>query len=206
MNTVDLVILGVLAYFFLKGFRTGALRQLAGLLGVVVALILAVRNMNAVSVPMSYYLGISPKLAVFLSALAIFLLVLGLFLLVAKALRKMLELATLGWVDRLGGGVFGALKGAIILSILALMISLLPLGDRVEAEMNRSALFNPIRKVGPAVFNGIVRLAPAAGNFYDELQESLKQKSGDLTRDALEWLSHLQGGNHVPADSTGSEW
>ena len=192
MNAIDWIIVIVLALFAFQGMRKGLLRELAGLVGILVAFVLSVRLLDDVSVLISYYLGISPRIAVFVSGILIFAGVMVLFILLAKVLRKVLDWAHLGWMDRVGGGAFGLLKGAVLVSILALLVSLLPLGDEAEREMARSALFNPVRGVAPAVFNGLVKLAPSAGDFYSELEQSLRSKSGKLGAGALKWLRSLE--------------
>ncbi|HDL19583.1 MAG TPA: CvpA family protein [Bacteroidetes bacterium] len=192
MNLFDLVILAVLAIFVFNGFRCGFLREIAGLIGIVVAFILAVRFMNDLSVIASYYLGMSPRVAVAVTAVAIFIFVLIAFILLSKILRKLMELATLGWIDRLLGSLLGLLKGGLIVSILALIISLVPAGREFETEQEQSVLFEPMRKVAPIIFNGLGKILPAAGDFYGEVKESLKDKTGDMSGEAKDWLDSFR--------------
>lgn len=198
MNAIDWVILAVVGIFALQGFRKGLLREVAGLLGVVVAFILSVRLLSDVSALISYYLGISPQLAVVVSGFVIFFVVLGLFIFLARLLRKILDWALLGWVDRVGGSLFGLLKGTLIVSILALLISLIPLGSELEKAFNDSVLFHPVRAVAPAVFNGLMKVAPRAGDFYGEMEQSLRSRGGEISSTALQWLNTLRQRQESP--------
>ena len=195
MNIFDLVILIILAFFVFNGFRRGFLREIAGLVGVVIAFILAVRFMNDFSGIISYYLGLSPRIAVIVTAVVIFILVLVTFVVLAKIIQKLMEMATLGWINRLFGSLFGLLKGIIIVSILALIISLVPGGQEFDREQRESALFDPMRKAGPIIFNGVMKIVPAANDFFGEIKQSLSDRSGDISGDALDWLNSFRKKN-----------
>jgi membrane protein required for colicin V production len=192
VNIFDLVILIILAFFVFNGFRRGFLREIAGLVGVVIAFILAVRFMNDFSGIISYYLGLSPRIAVIVTAVVIFVLVLVTFVVLAKIIQKLMEMATLGWVNRLFGSLFGLLKGVIIVSILALIISLVPGGQEFDKEQEESALFNPMRKAAPLIFNGVMKIVPAANDFLAEIKQSLSDRSGAISGDALDWLNSFR--------------
>jgi len=122
MNIFDFVILIILGIFVFNGVRKGFLREVAGLVGIVIAFILAVRFMDDLSVIFTYFLGLSPRIAVVVTAIVIFILVVVAFVLMAKVVRKLMELATLGWIDRLMGAMLGLLKGVIIVSIVTLIL------------------------------------------------------------------------------------
>ena len=192
MNIFDFVIIIILGIFIFNGFRKGFLREIAGLVGIIIAFILAVRLMDDFSVIMSHYVGLSPRVAVIVTAVVIFILVVVLFILTAKILRKLMELATLGWIDRLLGSSLGLLKGVIIVSVLALILSLLPAGQNFSRKQNESFLFNPMKKAAPFIFNGFMKILPVANDFYDELKESLADRSGAISRDALDWLDSFR--------------
>ena len=192
MNIFDFVIIIILGIFIFNGFRKGFLREIAGLFGIIIAFILAVRLMDDFSVVISHYLGLSPRVAVIVTAAAIFILVIVAFILAAKILRKLMELATLGWIDRVLGSSLGLLKGVIIVSVLALILSLIPAGQDFSRKQDESYLFNPMKKAAPFMFNGIMKIVPAASDFYGELKQSLADKTGDISRDAIDWLDSFR--------------
>ena len=192
MNIFDLVICCILAFFAYKGYRRGFLREIAGLIGIIIAFILAIRLMDDFSNIISHFLGFSPRVSVIVTAIAIFILVLATFVISAKFIRKLLDLATVGWIDRLAGSIFGMFKAILIISSLALILSLLPLGKDFSKKQDDSFLFNPVRKAGPLVFNGISKIMPSAGDFYSEIKKSLADRSGGINLDTLKWLNSFQ--------------
>ncbi len=192
MNFVDWIIIIFVAIFVVNGVRRGFLRGIAGFLGLVVALVLAVQFMDELSSILLYFFSLSPQVAVLLTAVIIFVIVLAAFILAAKFLRAVLNFAALGWLDRFAGSLLGLLKGAVVVSILALILSLIPFQGRLQSELHNSALFAPATKVAPAVFNLLVKAVPIAGSFYGELRQSLTGRAGEISLEAMEWLESFR--------------
>jgi len=205
VNILDWVIVVSIAIFVFNGFRRGFLREVAGLLGIIIALLLAIRLLNDLSVIVAHYLGLSPQIAVVVTAILIFIGVLLFFILLAKLLRKLLDLANLGWIDRLLGSLLGLVKGAIILSILVLIISIMPLGATFTQQQNESVFFQPVRQVVPMVFNAIIRILPAASDFYSEMQQSLRDRSGNISQDATAWLNSFHKNRTTSSSTSGGQ-
>jgi len=195
MNLVDWIIIIILLFFIVRGFSSGFLLGIAGLLGVIVAFVLAVQFMNDLSAILLHFFSLSPRVAVLLTAVIIYVVVFVGFIFTAKFLRNILKMVALGWVDRIAGAVLGLLKGAVIVSIIALMISLIPFRGQAQVEFDDSILFKPAMKVAPKVFDIITNSVPLAGDFYGELRQSLTNISGDISIEALKWLDTLQQKN-----------
>ena len=92
MNIFDFFIIIILGIFIFNGFRRGFLREIAGLLGIVIAFIMAVRFMDDLSVVVSHYLDWSPRVAVVFTAIVIFFLVILAFVLLARIMQKFFNL------------------------------------------------------------------------------------------------------------------
>ncbi len=75
-----------------------------------------------------------------------------------KALTKLADFASLGILNKLLGGVFGALKVGLILSIVLIvfnkMNSTIPLVE--EHEIKDSILYNPVKSIAPFIFPNFV--------------------------------------------------
>lgn len=192
MNLVDWIIIIFVAFFVLNGLRHGFLRSAAGLVGIIVAFFIAVRFMHEFSAIFLNFFDIEPRIAVLITAAIIFIVVFAGFLIAARLLKAMLDAASLGWADRITGMLLGFTKGVVIASILALIISLFPIGGQFKSELKRSSLFLPVAKVAPIVFNWLVDVLPSANGFYAELQQSLTDGSGYISTEAMEWLNSLK--------------
>lgn len=120
---VDLAALGLILIYGFLGYRyglTGALINLAGMIGGYIAAVLYARE---AAVMLASRTGMAPLFALPVASLLIFLLVTRSFYLLHLLVRKLLEGDTSGpspllTVDRMGGLAFGLLKGAAIVGFV----------------------------------------------------------------------------------------
>ncbi len=114
MNWLDIVILVTIAIFTFLGFRIGIIKAFLSLAGLIVGVILAGRFY----VPLSEQLSFIPQ-ATAAKIVAFAIILIGVML-IAGVLALLLKWAAsvmmLGWVNRVGGAVFGLLLGAIFCS------------------------------------------------------------------------------------------
>lgn len=121
MNFLDIVLICIVAVFVLRGFFRGLVKEVLSLIAIVLAIYLA-SNYQQVLVP---HLQIYIENEITVSALAyvtIFFGTLIVFWLLAKAIRSFLNIALLGWVDRVSGGIFGAIEGGLIALLLLMFL------------------------------------------------------------------------------------
>jgi membrane protein required for colicin V production len=112
MNWLDLVLIVVLAIFTLIGLRTGIIKAILSLAGIIVGVILAG----------NYYLPLSERLTFIphtgAARIVAFAIILIGIMVIAAVLARFLKWATslilLGWVNRLGGAVFGFVLAGIL--------------------------------------------------------------------------------------------
>ncbi|MCB0383547.1 MAG: CvpA family protein, partial [Psychroserpens sp.] len=75
-----------------------------------------------------------------------------------KALTKLADFAALGILNKLLGGVFGALKIGLILSVLLIvfdtMNNSIPFADQKDLE--ESILYKPVKGLAPMIFPSIL--------------------------------------------------
>ena len=124
MNWLDIVIIVAIVIPTLIGLKIGMIRAALSLAGLIVGVIVAGR----------YYLPLSEKLSFISSAsvaeIAAFIIILVGIMVIAGVLAKLLKwtasIMMLGWVNHLGGAVFGLLLGAIFCgALLAIWVKFL---------------------------------------------------------------------------------
>lgn len=123
MAWVDVIILGIAGTSILFGLFRGAIRTVFSIVGVVVGFLVATRESGAVGVVLSNWMP--ERTAAVVGFLFVFLGIAVVFALVAWLLRKLLEGLALTWIDRLAGGIFGFLRGALIVGVFALVLEAL---------------------------------------------------------------------------------
>ena len=132
MNHIDLVILVIIGIFCIKGFFRGMILEIFTLIGLLIAYIIALREMDTVAGFINRIVTLPDIVSNSLSFILLFISILLLFRWLAGVFRHIAQWSFLGWLDRGGGMVLGIFKGALITSLLALFISLIPLTESME--------------------------------------------------------------------------
>ncbi|MFC1992543.1 CvpA family protein [Chloroflexota bacterium] len=134
MSWLDLVIIGAIAVFTFLGMRTGIIKAVLSLAGLIVGVILAGRFY----VPFSEQLTFISQEGV--AKVVAFAIILVGVLVVARVLASLLRWAVsavlMGWVDRLGGAIFGFLLGSIFCgALLAIWVKFLGAGETIISSV-----------------------------------------------------------------------
>jgi membrane protein required for colicin V production len=117
VTVVDLVIIAVLILATVGGFLRGFIMMVAGTVGAIVALAIAKLEYGDVRQMLAGTAGHSPWLTV-IAYLLVAVVVWTAIILVARKVRFVARLLFLGWLDRLGGAVFGFLQALILIELL----------------------------------------------------------------------------------------
>lgn len=111
MNWLDIVILVIVAGGAFSGLRRGLIKSVLSLAGIIIGVVLAGQLYTQVAGMLTFIS--QEKIA---DAVA-FIIILGVVMIIASVIASMLKwvvsLVMLGWVNRLGGAVFGGLLAAI---------------------------------------------------------------------------------------------
>ena len=118
---LDIVFGSLLALFLVRGLLRGLIKEVAGLVGMLLGFFLATR-FYAVVVPYTAQFINDTNAQVVVSYLAVFMGVLVAVALVAHLLQKFTELTFTSWLNHLLGGVAGAAKGGLICSLVLTLL------------------------------------------------------------------------------------
>ena len=179
---LDLIIVLILLAFIYRGYKNGFIKEFFGFFGTYVSFVLAIRYMSDLATILYGATEALPHTAVsIISFVVIFLPLMLLFMYVAKKLKLAARFSfTLGSLDRIIGLGLGLVKGAIILAIAALIISLSGLSGLMSEQINSSQLFKPIliKRVLPLTYSvaKLVRFVQYKP-FGSELKETLSANS-----------------------------
>jgi membrane protein required for colicin V production len=131
MTLFDYAVLVIIGISILISLMRGAVREILSLLGWVMAFYIA-RTYSMTVVPMLPYGIPSEKLKMLAAFILLFLAVLLITSLIAIAISSLLKEIGLGWLNRLLGGIFGFLRGLLIVTVLMLLAGMteLPKDER----------------------------------------------------------------------------
>ena len=154
MTTLDTIILVILGLGILLGLLKGALKQLAGLLGLVVGLLAAKAIYTNVAEEVFSRVTDNMTVAQVLAFAAIWVAIPLLFWVVACVLTKAMDAVCLGWVNRLLGGVVGGVVHALLVSLAICVL---------EAVDTKDDLISREQKQESVLY---YRMEPLAGLFF----------------------------------------
>ena len=142
MTTIDIVILVVVGASAVVGFAKGAIRQLAAVAGLLAGLVAARALYASLAEKLCPALTDSLTVAQTLSFILIWIVVPLAFMLVARLLTRLADIVCLGWLNRLLGGVLGAVQSLLVIALLVGVIEYIDSSNRaIGREQKQASLF-----------------------------------------------------------------
>ncbi|ALU75779.1 colicin V production protein [Tenacibaculum dicentrarchi] len=159
MNIFDIIIAVLLLFGFVRGILKGLFVEVASL----VALIAGVYGAMHFSYFISDWLASSvswDEKYISLTAFAgTFIVIIIVISLLGKILTKVADFASLGILNKILGGVFGALKIGLILSVAFIFFG--KMNDTIpfvtKENLAESILYRPVKKISPMIFPSIIK-------------------------------------------------
>ncbi|MBE7633235.1 CvpA family protein [Tenacibaculum finnmarkense genomovar finnmarkense] len=159
MNIFDIIIAVLLIFGFVRGILKGLFVEVASL----VALIAGVYGAMHFSYFISDWLASSvswDEKYISLTAFAgTFIVIIIVISLLGKVLTKVADFASLGILNKILGGVFGALKIGLILSVAFIFFG--KMNDTIpfvtKENLAESILYSPVKKIAPMIFPSIIK-------------------------------------------------
>lgn len=131
MNFFDIIVVVILGYCLIRGVFRGLVKELSSIVGVLGGFYAAFTYYMVVAKPLSKWITNTGYLNI-LSFLIIFCGVFIIISILGVIINYLLKIAFLGWLDRIFGAVFGAMKGILIVSVLLIALTaFLPRGTPV---------------------------------------------------------------------------
>jgi membrane protein required for colicin V production len=189
MSFIDIFFLAVMTGFILFGIWRGFFREVLGLLGIILGILLAIVGFGPISKMLHYFVPEVPVIIwIIISFLAIFLGVYLVSRLLAVVLKKLSSLILLGWLNRLLGGVIGAIKGALLLSLLLLLLGFFPFQDSLKNVRKHSILYEPFQRIIPLVYNVITDFSFSSRKLEKKFIRLIEDLQGKLNEKVMEYF------------------
>jgi membrane protein required for colicin V production len=122
MNAFDIVVGVILAYSLIRGLFRGLVKEVSSIIGVLGGFLAAYSFYGILAVYLSGVISNSAYRNL-LAFLIIFCAMVVLVNVLAVIIKYLMKIVFLGWLDRLGGVVFGFIKGALIVAVLFLALT-----------------------------------------------------------------------------------
>ena len=175
---IDIVFLGIIILAIFKGLRIGFILGIFSLLAFIIGLVAALKLSSVVAAYLQKNVVTASSWLPVLSFLLVFIAVVLLVGLGARLIKKTIDFAMMGWLDRLGGMVLYIIIYTIIFSVILFFAEkLLILKPQVIAS---SIVYKYVVPWGPKVINNLGNIIPFFRDMFIQLEsffESLTKKS-----------------------------
>ncbi|MDG4716103.1 CvpA family protein [Winogradskyella marincola] len=159
MSIIDIVLAALLLFGFVRGLFKGIFVEVASLVALVLGIYGAIHFSYFASDILESKVDWNEKTINIVAFAVTFVIIVLTISLAGKALTKLADFAALGLLNKLLGGVFGALKIGLILSVLLIVFSKLnnTLPFMEKEDLEESTLFEPVKSLAPMIFPNLIK-------------------------------------------------
>lgn len=186
MNLLDFFIVIPIGYFAYRGFMSGFVKEILGIIGIILAVFITFEYMHAVSGLIDSFFT-NPDHAVIAAGIILFVVTVAAVEFIAYVTQKFLEIIKINFINRLAGFAFGTLKSGIVISAILLLLA----GFNLPGENSRSnsVSYPYVIFMAPAVYNMVAVVYPGAENFIETIEKSIEENNPIRTLPIFEELS-----------------
>ena len=157
MIALDIGVLVIVLWLAYKGFTKGIVIELASLIALALGIYGAIHFSNLLN-PYIIDFGISEKYTPIVSFAATLILILLIIHLIAKLITKLIDALSLSFLNKIGGALFGGVKGLLICTVIILYVN--KLDQRIsfmnEETKQESIFYMPLLEIGESAFPKIM--------------------------------------------------
>ncbi|WP_051283952.1 CvpA family protein [Desulforegula conservatrix] len=176
MNLFDVVSLSILSYCVLRGIFRGIIKEASAIIGVIAGFYCSYTYYGLAAKKLALYIT-TPAYANIAGFLLVFSVVFGVINLIGTGIRYVLNIALLGWADRLSGAVFGGIKAIMISSVILIALTTFLPSDSPTLAGSKTAPYIT------SLSETMIRVVPQ--EFKTEFRNKIKgvRKIWDLRKD-----------------------
>lgn len=181
MNYIDIIILVLLVGFGIGGLRKGLITEAATLLGLGLGLYGAFHFSDFTAEKLMDLVEIDPKYLHVISFAVTFIVLTVLVYLLGRLVAKLVKAINLGFIDKLGGFLFGIAKGVLIASLLIMLLNAANMTGLIKDEAKQNSKFYPyVERTVPYVYEGFELVKQAVQNATETEEEVEENTEGNV--------------------------
>ena len=177
MNVLDLIIGIILVLFAITGLRKGLIIEAFYLASFLFGAYGAMHFSDAVADWMSDFINVSEDYLTIISFIVTFIIVLILVRLLGRVISRLLEAISLGFVDKIGGFIFGVLKGALLVSVIIMIMNVFGASDLINNDLRESSkLYTLTESIANTIYDNREDLEDTVENALDKSMDKIEDK------------------------------
>ena len=166
---IDIILIVVVIWAIIVGFRKGLIVGVFSVIAFIAGLAAAIKLSTMVAGYIGKAVKISDQWLPVISFAVVFIIVVLLVRLGAKMIQKSVEMAMLGWINRLAGIILYVAVYILIFSVFLFYIDQM---DLIKPETkNASVSYKYIQPLGPKVIDGLGKIIPFFKGMFNDLKE-----------------------------------
>ena len=171
MSFFDIIVAALLAFSLYKGIKNGLFVEVASFISLLLGIYLAIKFSSLMKEIIMKHVSWNPNTIQITAFILTFILVVIVVYLLAKFLTGIADFAQLGWLNKLGGGLFRILKTVLILSVVFTLFEKINFNETFAKKetLDKSIFYNPVKKVAAFVY-------PSIEKWYENFKKEHSQK------------------------------
>jgi membrane protein required for colicin V production len=181
MNFIDIIFAALLAYTFYKGVKNGLFTEIASLVSIVVGIYVALKFSFVIQDFLAENIKTNPKTIQIFAFVITFLIVIVCVYALANFFTGLFSFAHLGWLNKIGGGVFSALKTILLLGVAIHVFERINLNNWLvkEETTQESLLYKPVQNIAKTVY-------PMLDGWYGKIKEKTAKNNQQTEKDSAQ--------------------
>lgn len=165
---IDIILVVFLVLAIVKGYQRGLIIGIFSFIAVIIGIAAAMKLSAIVAAYIGKTTSISQQWLPVISFAIVFLAVVVLVRLGANALEKTVEIAMLGWVNKLGGMIFYAAMAILAFSVFLFYME--QIGIVSTTATSGSVTYAFVQPLGPQTIEGLGSVIPVFKDMFADLQ------------------------------------
>jgi len=175
MNYLDIIIGIILIIFALGGLKNGIIREAFSLVAFIIGIYGAMRLSDQVGKWLGEIINVSPEWMSVISFIIVFIALALLISWLGGLLANLVESLSLGFIDKIGGVVFGIAKGFLLVGVLILLLDFFGIKDVLKEETReKSKLYKNSEKVASWIYEHKDGWLEKLNDEYDKVEKGIK--------------------------------
>ena len=176
MNYLDIIIGIILILFAIVGLRNGIIREAFSLAAFIGGIYGAMRLSDMVGHWLGKIINVSPEWMSVISFIIVFVALALLINWLGNWLAQLVESISLGFIDKLGGVVFGIAKGFLLVGIIILLLDFFGIKDTLNKETCESSkLYKSSEKVATWIYENKDGWIEKINEQYKKVEEKVEE-------------------------------
>ena len=166
---IDIIVVIAMALAIIKGLRSGLIVAVFSIIAFIVGLVAALKLSTVVAAWLAESTNLNTQWLPIIAFAGVFFLVVFAIRAVAKLIEKAVDLAWMGWANKLGGVLGYAVLYLLILSVLFFYATQMKLFTAETIAASKTYSF--IQPLGPLVIDTIGNVLPVFSNMFSQLED-----------------------------------